>query len=137
MNKITSYTADYQTFPTINHGAVYENVVAQELLAHGFEHLYYFNDKKQGEVDFVLEKGNGTILPVEVKSGKDYAFHLALNNILSNTEYNIPEAIVLCNDNVRVDGKVVYLPVYMAMFLQRKRESNAGEYIPDISALQA
>lgn len=120
----------------INHGAIYENVVAQELLAHGFEHLYYFNNKKQGEVDFVLEKGDGTILPVEVKSGKDYAFHLALNNILSNAEYNIPEAIVLCNDNVRVDGKVVYLPVYMAMFLQRKRESNAGEYIPDISALR-
>lgn len=121
----------------INHGAIYENVVAQELLAHGFEHLYYFNNKKQGEVDFVLEKGDGTILPVEVKSGKDYAFHLALNNILSNAEYNIPEAIVLCNDNVRVDGKVVYLPVYTAMFLQRKREINAGEYIPDISALQA
>ena len=120
----------------VNHGAIYENVVAQELLAHGFEHLYYFNNKKQGEVDFVLDKDDGTILPVEVKSGKDYAFHLALNNILSNAEYNIPEAIVICNDNVRVDGKVVYLPVYMAMFLQHKRESNAGEYIPDISALQ-
>ena len=121
----------------INHGAIYENVVAQELLAHGFEHLYYFNNKKQGEVDFVLEKGDGTILPVEVKSGKNYAFHLALNNILSNAEYNIPEAIVLCNENVHIEGKVVYLPVYMTMFLQRKRASNAGEYIPDISALMA
>lgn len=40
----------------INHGAIYENVVAQELLAHGFEHLNYFNNKKQGEVDFVIEK---------------------------------------------------------------------------------
>ena len=43
----------------------------------------------------------------------------------------------LCNDNVRIDGKVVYLPIYMVMFLQRKRDSNAGEYIPDISALLA
>lgn len=54
--------------------------------------------KKEEEFDFVLEKGDGTVLPIEVKSGKDYAFHLALNNILSNEEYNIPEAIVLCND---------------------------------------
>ena len=83
----------------------------------------------------------GTLLVrghADVQRGKDYAFHLALNNILSNAEYNIPEAIVLCNDNVRIDGKVVYLPIYMAMFLQRKRESIAGgEYIPDISALLA
>ena len=79
----------------INHGAIYENVVAQELLSHGFEHLYYFNNKKQGEVDFVLEKGDGTILPVEVKSGKDYAFHLALNNILSNAGEYIPDISAL------------------------------------------
>ena len=60
-------------------------------------------------------------------------FHRTQNK----AEYNIPEAIVLCNDNVRIDGKVVYMPIYMAMFLQRKRVSNAGEYIPDISALLA
>ena len=121
----------------INYGAVYENVVAQELLAHGFEHLYYFNSKKQGEVDFLLEKGDGTLLPVEVKSGKNYAFHLALNNLLNNEDYRIPEAFVLCNDNVRVEGKVTYLPVYMTMFLQRKGGITTGEYIPDISALSA
>lgn len=121
----------------INYGAVYENVVAQELLAHGFEHLYYFNSKKQGEVDFLLEKGDGTLLPVEVKSGKNYAFHLALNNLLNNEDYRIPEAFVLCNDNVRVEGKVTYLPVYMTLFLQRKGGITTGEYIPDISALSA
>lgn len=119
----------------INYGAVYENVVAQELLAHGFEHLYYFNSKKQGEVDFLLEKGDGTLLPVEVKSGKNYAFHLALNNLLNNEDYRIPEAFVLCNDNVRVEGKVTYLPVYMTLFLQRKGGITTREYIPDISAL--
>ena len=76
------------------------------------------------------------MLPVEVKSCKDYAFHLALNNILKNEEYHIPEAIVLCNNNVRVDGNVIYLPVYMTMFLHRMTVVDAGEYIPDISALQ-
>ena len=120
----------------LNYGAVYENFVAQELYAHGYkDKLYYFNSKKQGEVDFVLENTEGSILPTEVKSGKDYEFHLALNNILGNEQYGIPEAITLCNDNVSKRGKVVYLPVYMTMFLKRKQEVTAGEFVPDISAL--
>lgn len=120
----------------LNYGAVYENFVAQELYAHGYkDKLYYFNSKKQGEVDFVLESTEGTILPTEVKSGKDYEFHLALNNILGNEQYGIPEAITLCNDNISIRGKVVNLPVYMTLFLKRKQEVTAGEFVPDISAL--
>lgn len=106
----------------INYGAIYENVVAQELSAQGFEQLYYFNSKKQGEVDFVLEVGDGTVLPIEVKSGKDYEFHHALANILDNEEYNLGKAIILCNDNVSVDGKKTYLPIYMTTFIRRKQE---------------
>ena len=106
----------------INYGAIYENVVAQELSAQGFEQLYYFNSKKQGEVDFVLEIGDGTILPIEVKSGKDYEFHHALANILDNEEYNLSKSIILCNDNVSVDGKKTYLPIYMTTFIRRKQE---------------
>ena len=121
----------------INFGAVYENFVAQELYAHGYkDKLYYFNSKKQGEVDFVLERGNGIILPVEVKSGKDYEFHLALNNMLGNVQYNISEAYTLCNNNVSVHGKVVYFPVYMTMFIKRSQEVQPGVFVPDISALQ-
>lgn len=121
----------------LNYGAIYENFVAQELHAHGYkDKLYYFNSKKQGEVDFVLENTDGTILPTEVKSGKDYEFHLALNNILGNEQYGIPEAITFCNDNVCVRGKVVYLPVYMTMFLMHKLEITTGEFIPDISVLR-
>lgn len=118
----------------INYGAIYENAVAQELLSHGFSNLYYFNSKKQGEVDFVIEKGDGTVLPIEVKSGKDYSVHHALDNILSDEQYNIKAALVLCNDNVSVKGKITYLPIYMSMFLQREQQSE-GIYIPDISAL--
>lgn len=36
-------------------GAIYENVVAEGLLAHGFENLFYYNSKKMGEVDFVVQ----------------------------------------------------------------------------------
>jgi hypothetical protein len=106
----------------INYGAIYENVVAQELMAHGFEQLCYFNSKKQGEVDFVIEAGDGTVLPIEVKSGKDYERHNALANILDNEQYNLNNAIVFCNDNVSVQEKRTYLPIYMATFISKKRE---------------
>ncbi len=105
----------------INHGSVYENVVAQELLAHGFNELYYYNSKKMGELDFILEY-DGNVFPVEVKSGKDYSRHRALNNILTCPEYDIPQAVVLCNNNFEVKDNVIYVPIYMMMFLQKERE---------------
>lgn len=106
----------------INFGAIYENVVAQELLAQGFGRLYYFNSKKRGEVDFVIEAGDGTVLPIEVKSGKDYERHNALANILDTEEYNLNKAIILCDENVSVQEKKVYLPIYMATFIRKKQE---------------
>ena len=105
----------------INHGSVYENVVAQELLAHGFDELYYYNSKKMGELDFILEY-DGNVFPVEVKSGKDYSRHRALNNILTCPEYDIPQAVVLCNNNFEVKDNVIYVPIYMMMFLQKEHE---------------
>lgn len=101
---------------TINYGAIFENTVAQELKAHGFK-LFYFNSKRQGELDFVI-KVDDEITPIEVKSGKDYERHNALQNVLSNPEYNIKKAYVLCNDNLKVSGKITYLPIYMTMFIQ-------------------
>lgn len=100
----------------VNKGAVYENVVAQELHAHGYP-LYYYNSKKKGELDFVVEHA-GRVLPIEVKSGKDYEKHSALDNVMAVPEYGIQEAYVFTNDNVKSDGKLTYLPIYMVMFLQ-------------------
>ena len=100
----------------INKGAVYENVVAQELHAHGYS-LYYYNSKKNGELDFVIEQAD-RVLPIEVKSGKSYEKHSALDNVMSIEEYKIPEAYVFTNDNIKVSGKLIYLPVYMIMFLK-------------------
>ena len=117
----------------INYGSIYENVVAQELFAHGFEELYYYNSKKMGEVDFVAEH-NGEVFPIEVKSGKDYARHRALNNILVCQEYNIPQAIVLCNDNLCIKDKVVYAPIYMMMFIQKELIADM-KYSLDLSGL--
>jgi hypothetical protein len=101
----------------INFGAIYENAVAQELVAHGIE-PYYYNNKKRGELDFVIELG-GRIIPIEVKSGKDYDVHRALSNIMDCGEYILPEAIVFNNDNLSVEGKFTYAPIYMAMFIEK------------------
>lgn len=117
----------------INFGAIYENVAAQELKAHGFE-LYYFNSKKQGELDFVIEyKGN--VLPLEIKSGKAYTRHNALDNVLKEERYAIPQAFVFCNKNISTQEKSAYLPIYMIGFLEKEK---IEEYIYsiDLSALQ-
>lgn len=100
----------------INKGAVYENVVAQELYAHGYP-LYYYNSKKKGELDFVIEHA-GKVLPIEVKSGKDYEKHSALSHVMGVAEYGIDEAYVFTSDNIKTKGKVTYLPIYMVMFLK-------------------
>ena len=123
----------------INYGAIYENFVAQELLAHGFggyDHcLYYFNNKKQGELDFVVEH-EGKILPIEVKSGKDYERHNALTNVLDSTSYDIERAYVFCNGNVEQKERVTYLPIYMTMFLQKRHPQPNQASILDLSTLQ-
>ncbi len=102
----------------INNGALYENVVAQELKAHGFT-LYYYNSKRYGELDFVIEY-KGKVLPIEVKSGKDYRRHSALSNVMGISEYNIEEAFILTNYNVEVKDNLVYYPIYMLMFIENE-----------------
>ena len=100
----------------INKGAVYENIAAQELTAHGYN-CYYYNNKKFGELDFVIEH-DGEVLPIEVKSGKDYKKHSALAQIMQNENYQLNEAVVFSNSNVERNGKIIYLPIYMLMFLE-------------------
>ena len=99
----------------VNYGAIYENIAAQELLAHGHK-LFYYNTKKQGEVDLMIEYEN-EVLPIEIKSGKTYQRHSALNNLLEMENYTVKQAIVFNNYNVKVKGKIVYYPIYMLMFL--------------------
>lgn len=118
----------------INFGSVYENAVAQELCAHGFE-VYYFNNKKQGELDFVIEF-EGKALPLEVKSGKDYTKHRALNHVLESPNYHIQNAIVFCNENIEVKDQIFYCPIYMAGFLKKRTVPEDYIYTLDLSVLQ-
>ena len=110
-----------QDIKSINLGTVYESVVTQELAAHGFK-LHYFDNKKKGEVDFLVDDyENLTVLPLEIKSGKDYTEHSALTNFLETPEYGIHRAYVFSNERDLIKNKgVTYLPVYYCMFLQNE-----------------
>lgn len=108
-----------QDIRSINLGTVYESVVAQELAAHGFK-LHYYDNKKKGEVDFLIDDYEGlTVLPLEVKSGKDYTAHSALTKFLQVPDYGINQAIVFSNEReVLTRNGITYLPVYFCMFFQ-------------------
>lgn len=110
----------------VNLGSVYENVVAQELKAHGFK-LYYYDNKKNGEVDFLIDSVDLlSALPIEVKSGKDYYIHTALNNLLKVDEYKISNGIVFSNEEkVYNNGNVIYMPIYYVMFLRYSAFDNS------------
>ena len=116
---------------SINLGSVYESVVAQELRAHGHK-LFYYDNRKQGEVDYLVDDYTAmSAHPIEVKSGKDYTVHSALNNLLKNPDYNIQAATVISNEReIRQDGKITYMPVYLVMFMavDAPKENNS-EYL--------
>lgn len=114
---------------SVNLGAVYENVVAQELKAHGCR-LFYYDNRQKGEVDFLVDDYSSvTILPVEVKSGKDYTVHSALNNLLSAPDTHVSHAFVLSNEReVETMGKVTYLPVYFGMFINVAYPDDGQEF---------
>ncbi len=115
-NNIKAVMSDIKS---INLGSVYETVVAQELKAHGYD-LYYYDNKKNGEVDYLIDDtDNLSIIPIEVKSGKDYSVHSALDKFVSNDDYNINKAYVLSNErNVYVKNGIIYMPIYYVMFFQ-------------------
>lgn len=113
---------------SVNLGSIYETVVAQELKAHGYN-LYYYDNKKNGEVDFLIDDvDNLSNIPLEIKSGKDYKTHSALDKFLSLDEYNIKRAYVLSNEQkVYVERGITYIPIYYIMFFQN--ESNVVQIL--------
>ena len=115
-NNINAVMSDMKS---INLGSVYETVVAQELCAHGYN-LYYYDNKKNGEVDYLIDDPeNLSNIPIEVKSGKDYTVHSALDKFLSIGEYNIRNAYVLSNERVVTEKNgITYIPIYYVMFLE-------------------
>ena len=111
----------------VNHGAHFENAVAQQLLCNGFE-LYFCKKKNIGELDFLIEM-DGKVVPIEVKSGKAYKTHKALDHFMNVSDYHIEKAFVFSTGNVEIDGKVTYLPIYMCYLV---KEQSIGQLIVDL-----
>lgn len=107
---------------SINLGAVYESVIASELRAHGHQ-LFYYDNRQKGEVDYLIDDYDSlSVIPIEVKSGRDYTIHSALNNFVSNESYGIKEAFVLSNTReITHKGKITYLPIYFIIFFQNNQ----------------
>ncbi len=102
---------------SINLGSVYETAVASELTAHGHR-LFYYDNRKKGEVDYLTDDYDSlSVVPIEVKSGKDYTVHSALSAFVSNEDYHIKKAFVVSNERtVTQKGKIIYIPIYYIMF---------------------
>ena len=119
---------------SINLGSVYESVVAQELRAHGYI-LHYYDNKQKGEVDFLIDDyENLTVMPIEVKSGKDYTVHSALDKFLNTEDYNVKKAVVLNSEReVQEKNGIIYQPIYYCMFFDQNRLSDSADcIIPEI-----
>lgn len=114
---------------SINLGSIYENVVAQELKAHG-HHLFYYDNRQRGEVDFLIDDYlQLSVLPIEVKSGKDYMVHSALSKMVSVPDYYVQSGVVLSNEReVKQVGKILYLPIYYVMFIDSTGIKNEDVY---------
>ena len=113
-NNIKAVLSDEKS---INLGTVYESVVASELKAHGYN-LFYYDNKGNGEVDFLIDDyDNLSVLPLEIKSGKDYTIHSAIDKFLLNKDYNVKKGFVLSNEReIFEKDNIIYLPIYMIMF---------------------
>ncbi|MFI3202640.1 MAG: AAA family ATPase [Eubacteriales bacterium] len=113
-NNITAILNDQKS---INLGSIYETAVASELIAHGYK-LFYYDNRNKGEVDYLIDDYDSlSVVPIEVKSGKDYTVHSALNTFINNKDYNIKKAFVLSNERtITSNGKINYIPIYYIMF---------------------
>lgn len=120
---------------TMNFGAIYENVAAEELTAHGYT-LFYYNSKKFGEIDFLIED-SGKVVLIEIKSGKDYYRHNAMDHVLNYEPYGIDDGYVFCCGNIERKGKTTYFPIYMLMFLQKKELPDEILFNSDFSDLNS
>lgn len=115
---------------SVNLGSVYETVVASELVAHGYK-LYYYDNRSKGEVDYLIDDYDSlTTVPIEVKSGKDYTVHSALNTFVKNEDYHIKKAYVVSNERtVTNNDKVWYIPVYYIMFFDASLGNSKKEVV--------
>ncbi len=117
----------------INMGSVLENVMAQQLTCNGCA-LHYYDSKKTGEIDFAIQRGMSVDL-VEVKSGRDYKKHPAMQHMMSVDNWKFGKCMVFCRSNVEKEGEILYLPWYLFMFYRVEEIPESFIYQVDLSGL--
>lgn len=103
---------------SVNLGSLYESGVASQLKALGYK-LFYYDNKKRGEVDFLInDTASQTVLPLEIKSGKDYKVHSAIDKFVDTPDYGINRAMVFSNNReIERVGKITHYPIYYVAFI--------------------
>lgn len=103
-----------------NLGYVYENVVAQMLMAKGNNLFYYTmnsdNSNHLYEIDFLFSKDN-KICPIEVKSG-NYRSHKSLDLFCDKFSNRIKDKYVVHTKDYKSENGIQYIPIYMVPFIQ-------------------
>lgn len=107
--------------------------MAQAIRSKGFE-LYYYDTKKLGELDFVIQNGMKTDL-LEIKSGNDYKKHNAINKALSISNWDFGNVYVFCKGNIEVTESITYLPWYLIMFYENNQIKENTIFEIDLSGL--
>ena len=103
---------------------IFENAIAQMLVSNGYEPYFYVHYNKEKhrndiEIDFLISNKSKTryrVFPIEVKSTDRYSIK-SLETFIEKFEQRIGQAYVIHTKNLRVDGKIVYVPAYMTMCL--------------------
>lgn len=113
----------------VNLGSVYECAVAMELASLGHS-LFYYDNRHKGEVDFLVDNYEDlSVIPIEVKSGKDYKRHCAISAFVQNQDYKVKFGLVLSNSGeIEIKNNLIYLPCYMSMFLKYSGEDEQDIY---------
>lgn len=117
----------------INLGSILENVIAQSIKSNDFR-LTYFDSKRYGELDFVVQNGMRIDL-IEVKSGNDYKKHSALDKVMSVKEWKFDKKYVFCKGNVEQDNDISYFPWYMVIFYKHDEVPTDMKFEIDLSGL--
>ena len=98
-------------------GAIYENVIAEELVKYGFDLFFYKKDKPSIEIDFII-RDIDSIIPIEIKASNNATPSL-IKVIESNHYPDIKYGIKLCNKNIDFNGKFYTFPYFLTFLLKR------------------
>lgn len=108
----------------VNLGYVYENIVAQILIAKG-NNLFYYTMKSETsnhlyEIDFLISVGD-KICPIEVKSG-NYRVHKSLDVFCKKFSNRVRDKYVVHTKDYKWENGIHYIPVYMVPFYKGGRQ---------------